>query len=175
VRESAAEQSANHCVGELLEQSTDLLVRFLMDRAELSTSAGFAMNRVCREGPIRLTALAAKEGVTQPAMTGLVQRLERQGLLTRLADPADGRAALIGITSKGGALLDERRRLRQERLARLLATLTPEEESVLWLAARVAAPVLQRLAAIADCADDGVAPLPDPVESGAAPPLTKQA
>lgn len=71
----------------------DVTVRFLTDRAELSASAAFSLNRVCREGPIRLTTLAAKEGVSQPSMTQLIQRLERAGLVTRLADPDDGRAA----------------------------------------------------------------------------------
>src|ERR1700752_1272144 len=125
----------------------DLTARFLGDRADLSASAAFALNRVCREGPIRLTALAAKEGVSQPSMTQLIQRLERLGLVARLADPDDGRAALIGVTGRGQALLDDRKRMRRERLKALMATLTPEEESALWLSARVALPTLQRLVA----------------------------
>ncbi len=129
----------------------DLTARFLSDRADLSASAAFALNRVCREGPIRLTTLAAMEGVSQPSMTQLVQRLERLGLVARLADPDDGRAALIGLTSHGQALLDDRKRMRRDRLRTLLETLTPDEESALWLSARVALPVLQRLVANADC------------------------
>jgi DNA-binding MarR family transcriptional regulator len=38
---------------------------------------------------MRLTALAAAEDTSQPAMTQLVQRMERQGLLQRLSDPAN--------------------------------------------------------------------------------------
>ena len=44
-------------------------------------------------------------------MTQLIQRLERVGLVTELADPNDGRAALIGITGSGQALLDDRKRI----------------------------------------------------------------
>ncbi|MDT5305647.1 MAG: hypothetical protein QOE48_1317 [Mycobacterium sp.] len=51
------------CVGELFDLAMDLTARFLSDRADLSLSAASALNRVCREGPIRLTMLAAKEGV----------------------------------------------------------------------------------------------------------------
>jgi DNA-binding MarR family transcriptional regulator len=138
-------------VGELLDQALDLTVRFLADRADLSASAAFAMNRVCREGPIRLTTLAAKEGVSQPSMTQLIQRLERLDLVARLADPDDGRAALIGITQQGQTLLDERKRMRRQRLRALMTTLTAEEESALWLAARVALPILHRLVENADC------------------------
>ena len=154
VGEPPAPRDASECVGELLDHALDLTARFLTDRADLSASAAFAMNRVCREGPIRLTTLAAKEGVSQPSMTQLIQRLERQGLVSRLADPEDGRAALIGITRQGQELLDDRKRLRRERLTELLATLTPEEESALWLSAHVAFPILNRLVANADTPGD---------------------
>ena len=71
------DEDVSDCVGELLDHATDLTARFLTDRADMSASAAFALNRVCREGPTRLTALAAKEGVSQPSMTQLIQRLER--------------------------------------------------------------------------------------------------
>lgn len=153
----SADEHAGECVGDLLDQAVDLTVRFLSDRADLSASAAFAMNRVCREGPIRLTTLAAKEGVSQPSMTQLIQRLERLDLVARLADPDDGRAALIGITQHGQKLLDERKRMRRDRLTGLMETLTAEEESALRLAARVALPILHRLVANADCPSDDVA------------------
>jgi DNA-binding MarR family transcriptional regulator len=154
VPKAPGDEDAGDCVGELLDQAMDLTARFLSDRAELSASAAFVLNRVCREGPVRLTALAAKEGVSQPSMTQLIQRLERLDLVARLADPDDGRAALIGITQHGQSLLNERKRMRRERLMALMATLTAEEESALWLAARVALPVLHRLVANADCPAD---------------------
>ncbi len=145
-----SDDHSRECIGQLLDDATDLTARFLSDRAELSASAAYAINRVSREGPIRLTALAAKEGVSQPSMTQLMQRLERADLVARVSDPDDGRACLIGITEQGQALLDNRRRTRRERLHELLATLTPEEERALALAASVAGPILTRLAADMD-------------------------
>ncbi|WP_264007093.1 MarR family winged helix-turn-helix transcriptional regulator, partial [Mycobacterium branderi] len=141
------DQDVSDCIGDALDQAMDLTIRFLSDRADLSASAAFTMNRVYREGPVRLTTLASKEGVSQPSMTQLVQRLERAGLVTRLPDPDDGRACLIGITEAGQALLDDRKRLRRERLAALMTTLTAEEQSALWLSARVTLPLIGRLVA----------------------------
>ncbi|BBY58781.1 MarR family winged helix-turn-helix transcriptional regulator [Mycolicibacterium sarraceniae] len=152
------DHDVSECVGDAFDQAMDLTIRFLSDRADLSASAAFTMNRVCREGPVRLTTLAAKEGVSQPSMTQLVQRLERAGLVTRLADPDDGRACLVAITARGQALLDERKRMRRERLAALITTLTDEEQAALWLSARVAFPLICRLAANADCATETAAP-----------------
>lgn len=152
------DQDVSDSVGDALDQAMDLTIRFLSDRADLSASAAFTMNRVAREGPIRLTTLATKEGVSQPSMTQLVQRLERAGLVTRLPDPDDGRACLIAITDQGQTVLDERKRMRRERLAALMATLTDEEQHTLWLATRVAFPLIGRLAANADCATETAAP-----------------
>ncbi|WP_240431344.1 MarR family winged helix-turn-helix transcriptional regulator [Mycobacterium kyogaense] len=137
-------------IGSLVDHAADLLVRHLSDRADMTASAGFVMNRLHREGPTRLTTLAAKEGVSQPSMTQLIQRLERRGLVAKVADPGDGRATLIGVTEDGIALMNARAAARRERLAKLLAAISDEERDALTLAARVALPVLQSLAATAD-------------------------
>jgi len=160
VANQPTDHDVSESVGDALDQAMDLTIRFLSDRADLSASAAFTMNRVCKEGPIRLTTLAAKEGVSQPSMTQLVQRLERAGLVTRQADPDDGRACLIAITDHGQALLDERKRMRRERLAALITTLTDEEQSALWLSARVALPLICRLAENADGATETAAARP---------------
>ncbi len=148
------DRDVSECIGDVLDQAVDLTIRSLSDRADLSTTAASTLNRLDREGPIRLTSLAAKEGISQPSMTQLIQRLERAGQVTRLPDPDDGRATLIGITSAGRALLDERKRMRRERLAALIASLTPEEQCALWNSARVAFPILCRLTAEAERAED---------------------
>lgn len=140
-------------IGDALDHATDLTVRYLSDRAGLSTAAAYAMNRLHREGPSRLTTLAAREGVSQPSMTQLVQRLERQGLVVRHEDPEDGRVALVAVSAAGIALLNDRRHGRRARLDEFLDTLTPEESRALWLAAEVALPILGRLIERADACD----------------------
>jgi DNA-binding MarR family transcriptional regulator len=91
-----------------------------------------------------------KEGVSQPSMTQLIQRMERHGLVTRLTDPEDGRVALVAVTEAGTSILNDRRNGRRERLAELLTTLTAEEARALALAAEVALPILRRLTWNAD-------------------------
>lgn len=137
-------------IGETLDQAGDLAIRYLSDRTGLSLAASYVLNRLHREGPSRLTALAAKEGVSQPSMTQLIQRMERHGLVTRLTDPDDGRVALVALTAAGTAILDDRKHVRRERLAALLTTLTADETRALTLAAEVALPILRRLTWNAD-------------------------
>ena len=83
----------------------------------LSRAAASTLSWLAREGAMRITTLAERDGVTQPAMTGLVQRLEASGLVTRKSDARDGRVALIDITPLGRRTL-ERRRAAQECYAR---------------------------------------------------------
>jgi DNA-binding MarR family transcriptional regulator len=137
-------------IADMIDAGTDLTWRYLLpNRKDLSASATLVLNRVNQEGPMRLTALAAAEETSQPAMTQLVQRMERQGLLERLSDPEDGRAALVAISEAGRRLWDRRTEGRRERLANLLAGLTPEDAQTLLLAAHVAMPILRQLREIA--------------------------
>jgi DNA-binding MarR family transcriptional regulator len=132
-------------IGEALDQVTSLVVRHLEDRQRLSLTTVAVLDRLHRDGPVRLTALAAGAGVSQPTMTELVQRLASQGLVTRVSDPADGRVALVDITDTGRALLADRRQDRHDRLADLMARLPAEDEAALALAMHVALPIVQRL------------------------------
>lgn len=49
--------------------------------------------------------LARLARIEQPSMAQLLSRMERDGLITRTPDPADGRASLISLTSQAKATL----------------------------------------------------------------------
>ena len=159
-----APRASDEAIGDLIDHAVDLTVRFLSDRADLTASAAFALNRLHREGPLRLTTLASREGISQPSMTQLIQRLERHDLVAKIPDPHDGRVAMVGITDEGVALIDARLGKRRERLDRLLALADDEDYDALVLASRVALPVLRRLIATAE-AQPGCTDPPGPAEA----------
>ena len=107
------------------------LFRSLSPASGLSMTAAATLAGIERLGPQRLTVLAAREGVTQPAMTQLIARLEDAGLVDRAADPADGRVVQVRITADGKAMLARRRAVRAERVAGLLDRLSPDERAAL--------------------------------------------
>jgi len=130
-------------IAEGLYQGAMLLVRHLARGSSLVPRTVLATLE--EDGPTRLTALAAPNGVSQPAMTQLVGRLERDGLVVRLVDPDDARATLVDITGAGRALRAELHEAQNDHLAELLETLSREDEATLGLAMRVALPLMQRL------------------------------
>lgn len=116
-------------------------LRRITPREELSLTAASTLARLERSGPHRLCELHAPEGVSQPAMTQLVTRLERDGLATRGSDPADGRAVVVGITDAGREAVARRRAGRAEALSGLLRQLPEEDRAAL----AAALPALDRL------------------------------
>jgi len=107
------------------------LYRSLTAPDGLSLTAAATLAAIERFGPQRLTALAAREGVTQPAMTQLISRLEDAGLVRRESHPDDGRVVLVTITDEGRATLAQRRGTRAARLGVILAQLSPEHLATL--------------------------------------------
>jgi DNA-binding MarR family transcriptional regulator len=107
------------------------LFRSLSPASGLSLTSTATLATLERSGSSRLTWLAVREGVTQPAMTQVIARLEDAGLVDRAADPADGRVVQVRITADGKAMLAGRRAVRAERVTRLLDRLSPDERAAL--------------------------------------------
>jgi DNA-binding MarR family transcriptional regulator len=102
---------------------------------DLSLTTAATLATLDRDGPQRLSDLAAREGVTQPSMTALVTRLERDGLAVRGDDPTDRRAVVVTLTDAGREVLISRRTRRASRLADLLDGLDPEDRAAVEAAA----------------------------------------
>ncbi|MFC9670565.1 MarR family winged helix-turn-helix transcriptional regulator [Streptomyces sp. NPDC056949] len=123
--------------------AVEQMVRYVRHSASaggLSTAASSAIGRLGREGPCRLSELARAEGVSQPNMTQLVTRMERAGLVRRVADDNDGRAVLVEATDSGLDVFRRRRTERAQALDLLIGELTePEQQAV-----RTALPALAR-------------------------------
>ncbi len=126
-------------------------LRRLTPREELSLTAASTLGRLERSGPRRLSELSGPEGVSQPAMTQLVTRLEKDGLAARGSDPADGRVVVVRITDAGRAAIARRREGRATALAEVLRRLAPEDHAALV----AALPAMERLGdLIAEPAED---------------------
>jgi DNA-binding MarR family transcriptional regulator len=97
---------------------------------------------LAQHGPLRVGELAARIPCSQPTATMTVAGLETAGLVTREADPADGRAARVVITENGRHMLRALAEREAEALAGLLTAVDQENLRVL----RAAIPLLSDLA-----------------------------
>ena len=96
---------------------------------------------VKRSPGLSLAELATEEGISPPAMSGHVDRLERAGLLERVRSSDDRRRVGLRLTDEGERLMRRVRARRTTWLADRLRTLEPEAlESI-----ELALPALLRL------------------------------
>jgi DNA-binding MarR family transcriptional regulator len=103
-----------------------------LSRARLS-----ALSVVVFRGPLTLGELAAAEGVRSATMTGIVNGLERDGLVQRRPHGRDKRSVNIAATGAGRRLLGRARARRIEHVAAKLDDLSDEDLELLGRAAEL--------------------------------------
>jgi DNA-binding MarR family transcriptional regulator len=133
-------------IAEALPQRATAISRlFLQNTAiEISRTEGGVL-RSLSERPHRITELAALEGLTQPGITMLVNRLEERGWAERGPDPADRRAVRVSLTPEGHKVFE---RLRAEYRALLheeMATLPDDDVAALARAVEILDGLIERL------------------------------
>lgn len=96
---------------------------------------------VKRSPGLSLAELAAEEGISPPALSGHVDRLERAGLIERLRSTDDRRRVGLRLTDEGARML---RRVRARRTTWLADRLSALEHAELEVIAD-AVPALQAL------------------------------
>jgi DNA-binding MarR family transcriptional regulator len=106
-----------------------VMVRRLMPSQPMSLTAVSVLRTLETSGATRLTELSTAQGVTQPAMTQLVTRLERDGYVERGGSPHDARVVLVSLTESGRAFLRHRREMRAAHLSDLLDRLPADDRA----------------------------------------------
>jgi DNA-binding MarR family transcriptional regulator len=107
------------------------LIRQTSTAGQLSMSAASALGRLLRDGPQRITELANSEATSQPAMTQLVGRLEREGVVVRSTSSQDRRGVLVELTDSGRELVERRRAQRADALQQLFDRLDPQDQAAI--------------------------------------------
>ncbi|HEU6443899.1 MAG TPA: MarR family transcriptional regulator [Gaiellaceae bacterium] len=91
-------------LGFLLAKATQRWNELLAERfaaagyRDVRPSYGSVLVPLFEEDGLRLGELARRSRLSKQTMTGLVRRLERDGLVERRADPEDGRAFRVFLT-----------------------------------------------------------------------------
>lgn len=123
-------------VGQLSRRLTALARGAGMTPTQLSV-----LGVLARRGPLRLSELADIEGLNPTMLSRVVAVLEGEGLVRRLPDPDDRRAARVETTALGRRSHDRLRTQRGRVLADALASLSPEQVAAI----EAALPALEAL------------------------------
>lgn len=82
-------------------RAVGLYSRELLRRRNLTTSQLATLRQLGRDGPLPAGRLARGIAVSQATITGVVDRLEERGLVTRSRDPRDRRLVVVDLTETG--------------------------------------------------------------------------
>jgi len=133
-------------IAEALPQRSAALSRLFLTRSSVCVSrTEVGVLRNLREGPRRITELAAEERVTQPAITLLVNRLAERDWVKRVPDPSDGRAVLVSLTPVGEEAFEQLRAEYRALLHEEMATLDDTEVETLAAAVKILDLLIERL------------------------------
>lgn len=135
--------SPEHVAGELRPVLLRLARELRKETEQLGVTARQAtlLWLVKRSPGLSLAELATEEGISPPALSGYVDRLERAGFIERVRSSEDRRRVGLRLTEDGARLLRRIRARRTTWLTTRLGALSPEELEAI----ETALPSLERL------------------------------
>ncbi|HZO88327.1 MAG TPA: MarR family transcriptional regulator [Chthonomonadaceae bacterium] len=113
------------------------------------TELSLAQLRVCtilQAGPRTLSAIGVELGISVSAITQIADRLERAGLVERVAGKDDRRTRLLQLTAHGAELMRSRRQARVRHAAEALEQLSPEKRETVLRALEALLEAAQQIA-----------------------------
>jgi DNA-binding MarR family transcriptional regulator len=108
-------------------------MRRWQDRAAPAAPAPLGRRHVAaleqlRDGPVTVSELAFRLGLTLPTVSGVLADLDRAGFVERHADPADRRRTIVQMTPAQSALIAQWLDGAASPIARVLDKLDPDEQ-----------------------------------------------
>lgn len=102
-----------------------------VETCDVTVAEWVMMRRMLEEEAVAPSVLASRMGMTRGAISKLADRLIAKSLLTRTADPNDGRAQTLALTSAGRALVPSLAALADANDAEFFKCLTATERAEL--------------------------------------------
>ncbi len=103
---------------------------------EVRPSFGSVLVPLYEEDGLRMGELGRRSSLSKQAMTTLVRSVEEAGLVSRVRDPADGRAYRVSLTARGEALRPVAENVLRDLAARTRSRVSDEELESLFTSLR---------------------------------------
>jgi len=96
-----------------------------------TTVPQFRILAAINRGLDQISKIAEHIGVSQPAMSRMVDVLMQKGLVAKDSDPIDQRAYIIKLTPNGKQLFNQIKKESEKKIKRKLETMAPEQIAAL--------------------------------------------
>ncbi|MDD2523150.1 MAG: MarR family transcriptional regulator [Anaerolineaceae bacterium] len=103
---------------------------FIQDSG-ISQSQMISMFYLHRNQNVAINALACYLGISNPAVSQLIDKLVRSGLVKRIDNPDDRRGKLLGLTEEGKSLVTRAKIAHHQWVQTLAESIQPEERPVI--------------------------------------------
>jgi len=114
-----------------LQHQTDLILRQFEPEPWIELNLTLAQLKsllfIAAKEKTNFKKLAEALGVTPPNVTGIIDRLVEQALVTRTENPEDRRIMLLQVTEKGQELLNNLRERHTSQMLQVLSYLSTDE------------------------------------------------
>lgn len=113
----------------------------ISEQSDLTGPQLSILERLIESGPMRISQLAADEGIRMPTASNTLHQLEQRNLIHRVRDESDRRGVRVEMTDKG---IKEYERVSDERVkyvAEMIGTLDSELLPLLQQASRILGPL----------------------------------
>jgi len=107
--------------------------RLTTAHAGWSSNAGSVLGLLHQQGPVPAGALAARCGLRDSTVTGILDKLALQGLVHRGTDPDDRRRAVVELTAAGADQLESVFPVLERASAQIAGCLSAQEQDQLLL------------------------------------------
>lgn len=101
---------------------------------DMSPSQREVFASIVRNGPLRLSDLAANEGINATMLSRIVAKLEEGGLITRRLDSRDGRVVHLSASAQGVVLHETMRLERTLALSEAVTQLSLNQQRAIVIA-----------------------------------------
>jgi MarR family transcriptional regulator, 2-MHQ and catechol-resistance regulon repressor len=88
----------------------------------------WTLNARSPDAGMPITEIAHSQGVSKANMTGIIDRMEREDLVRRVADPGDRRVTLIEMTDKAKTLMQTLTPAYDQHVTKMLDSILSEQE-----------------------------------------------
>ena len=110
-------------------RAVDLYSRYLALRYSLTGPQLICVRQLLKHGPMAPGELAKRVSLSPATVTGIIDRLEKRGIISRERSSEDKRKVVIALTPSGDQLVSQMPPPLHESFSRRLAELPPQEQA----------------------------------------------